>query len=49
MTATGKTVGENLASIPESSMRTIIASRDEPFAAEGGLSILLATLRQMAQ
>ena len=37
LTVTGKTVAENLAEVPASPMREVIAPLDEPFAPEGGL------------
>ena len=44
VTATGKTVGENLVGVPESFRRDVVASADVPIHAEGGLSVLRGNL-----
>jgi dihydroxy-acid dehydratase len=44
LTVTGQTVAQNLASTPPSPMREVIAARDEPFHAEGGLAVLHGNL-----
>ena len=44
LTVTGKTVGENLAAVPESSRRDVVADFSAPFAAEGGLAVLHGNL-----
>jgi dihydroxy-acid dehydratase len=44
LTVTGKTVAGNLASVPASPMREVIAPFAEPFAPEGGLSVLHGNL-----
>jgi len=44
MTVTGRTVAENLEAVPGSVTREVIAPLGEPFAAEGGLSILRGNL-----
>src|SRR5690606_35397059 len=44
MTVTGQTVAENLASVPPSAMREVIASGDAPFHTEGGLAVLRGNL-----
>lgn len=44
LTVTGKTMAENLASVPASPMREVIAAFAEPFAPEGGLSVLQGNL-----
>jgi dihydroxy-acid dehydratase len=44
MTVNGRTVGENLESAEPSLRTDVIAPRDEPFAAEGGLSVLYGNL-----
>ncbi|MCA9861893.1 MAG: dihydroxy-acid dehydratase [Thermomicrobiales bacterium] len=41
---TGKTVAENLASVPASPMREVVAALAEPFAPEGGLAVLYGNL-----
>jgi dihydroxy-acid dehydratase len=44
MTITGQTVAQNLASVPPSAMREVIAAGDAPFHAEGGLAVLRGNL-----
>jgi dihydroxy-acid dehydratase len=44
LTVTGKTVGENLAGVPESFRRDVIASAGAPIHPEGGLSVLRGNL-----
>jgi dihydroxy-acid dehydratase len=44
MTVTGRTVAGNLASVPASSRREVVAPLAEPFAPEGGLAILRGNL-----
>ena len=43
-TVTGQTVAENLADVPASPMREVVAALEEPFAPEGGLSVLTGNL-----
>jgi dihydroxy-acid dehydratase len=44
LTATGRTVAENLADVAPSPMREIVAPLDAPFSAEGGLAVLQGNL-----
>ena len=44
MTVTGKSVADNLAAVPASAMREVIAAGAEPFHAEGGLAVLRGNL-----
>lgn len=44
LTVTGRTVGENLASVPPSGRREVIAPLSAPFAPEGGLAMLYGNL-----
>jgi dihydroxy-acid dehydratase len=44
MTVTGMTVGENLASVPASGRRDVVAAFAAPFASEGGLAVLHGNL-----
>jgi dihydroxy-acid dehydratase len=44
MTVTGKSVGENLTSVPESGRRDVVAEFSAPFAHEGGLAVLHGNL-----
>ena len=44
VTVTGKTVAENLASVPESLRRDVVAAAEAPIHPEGGLSVLRGNL-----
>ena len=44
LTATGKTVAENLANVPETLRRDVIASAEHPIHSEGGLAVLRGNL-----